>query len=45
MDDCHSTTIEVAVVPGAFGVDDVKVVVAVAVKAEAHHSVRESHLR
>ena len=35
-------TIEAAVVPGTFVV---KVVVGAAVKAEAHHSVRESHLR
>jgi hypothetical protein len=36
-------TIEAAVVPGVFAV--VKIVVGVGVKAEAHHSVRESHLR
>jgi hypothetical protein len=36
-------TIEAAVVPETFAV--VKIVAGVAVKAEAHHSVRESHLR
>ena len=45
MGGCHLTTIGAAVVPGTFGVDDVKVVVAVAVKAEGRHSVRASHLR
>jgi hypothetical protein len=38
-------TIEAAVVPGTFAVAVVKVVVGVGVKAEAHHSVLESHLQ
>jgi hypothetical protein len=38
-------TIEAVVVPGTFVVAVVKVVVGVGVKAEARHSVRESHLR
>ena len=38
-------TIEAAVVPGTFAVAVVKIVACVAVKAEVHHSVRESHLR
>lgn len=38
-------TIEAAVVLGTFVVAVVKTVVGVAVKAEVHHSVRESHLQ
>jgi hypothetical protein len=39
-------TIEAAVVPGTFAVVVVvKIVAGVAAKAEAHHSVRENHLR
>jgi hypothetical protein len=38
-------TIGAAVVPGTTVVAAVKIVVGVGVKAEAHHSVRESHLR
>ena len=38
-------TIEAVVVPGTFAVVVVKIVVGVAVKAEALHSVRESHLQ
>lgn len=38
-------TVEAAVVPGTFAVVVVKIVVGVAGKVEAHHSVRESHLR
>lgn len=42
---CHEMSIEAAVVPGTFAVAVVKIVVGVVVKAEAHHSVRESHLQ
>lgn len=45
MGGCHAMTIEAAVVPERFAVAVVKIVVGVGVKAEAHHSVRESHLR
>jgi hypothetical protein len=38
-------TIEAAVVPGTFAVAVAKIVVGVAVKVQAHHSVRENHLR